>query len=427
MVLIAESTKVLPDDFFDERQAQSAFKHEILERYLPKFAAKLGTSYRKVAILDGYSGPGRYADGTAGSPELVAKTALKLRAPGRAIQCIYVEQKKAYFLKLKEVLAGIPHDADPRHGKIEDELPKIVDSIGDTPLLAFLDPFGACLPLDVLTRNLLKRPRPEHRTHKTEVLINFSVRTLGRMAAQLEAEASTMKAVNAKNTTLEHVDAIVGGEWWRDLWLETPEPYRERVLSEEYLKVLAETGEGWDVWPVPVPRYYGGPPVYYLLLLTQSYHGLWEFNNAVSMASRNFIQASMNATKEGGQTALFGDDELHRLRDQEFTGNVELNVRCILSTVGTFRVADHLREVFNGVEGLARETHLKKALVSLKAADAILEVPTNPLLEKTVRPKGLPQPPREARPSRWLRPVLRPKSVLRGAVPRPLGFDPPTA
>ena len=46
--------------------AQSVFKHEILRQYMPVFVAMLGSysDRKRVVVLDGFAGRGRYPDGT---------------------------------------------------------------------------------------------------------------------------------------------------------------------------------------------------------------------------------------------------------------------------------------------------------------------------------------------------------------------------
>lgn len=53
------------DRYWENQGLPSVLKHDLLRRYLPVFAAKTGSrSAGGVVYLDGYSGRGRYDDGT---------------------------------------------------------------------------------------------------------------------------------------------------------------------------------------------------------------------------------------------------------------------------------------------------------------------------------------------------------------------------
>jgi hypothetical protein len=57
------------DQFFDEPQGAAKLKHEVLRQHLTIYASKTGRR-TPVVFLDGYAGPGRYGDGSPGSPGL---------------------------------------------------------------------------------------------------------------------------------------------------------------------------------------------------------------------------------------------------------------------------------------------------------------------------------------------------------------------
>lgn len=70
------------DEFFDTCEDWSRRKHLILEHYLPPATAKLRrvSPDRRVIILDGFAGRGRYEDGTPGSPVHMGQLADKVRS-----------------------------------------------------------------------------------------------------------------------------------------------------------------------------------------------------------------------------------------------------------------------------------------------------------------------------------------------------------
>src|SRR5579884_3134526 len=62
--------RITSDEFFETRKDWSRRKHLVLLYYLRPAIAKLRSASPdgRVVILDGFAGPGRYEDGTTGSP-----------------------------------------------------------------------------------------------------------------------------------------------------------------------------------------------------------------------------------------------------------------------------------------------------------------------------------------------------------------------
>jgi three-Cys-motif partner protein len=73
---VVHRDRVLESDFFDERKEWSRWKHEMLRRYLPKFAGIIGWTHRLIHYVDGFAGAGTYGDPpVAGSPLIAAELA----------------------------------------------------------------------------------------------------------------------------------------------------------------------------------------------------------------------------------------------------------------------------------------------------------------------------------------------------------------
>ena len=65
------------DQYWGQPGLPSVFKHDLLRRYLPRFAGKTGSVAKGVVYLDGYAGRGRYQDGTPASAERILQIAEK--------------------------------------------------------------------------------------------------------------------------------------------------------------------------------------------------------------------------------------------------------------------------------------------------------------------------------------------------------------
>lgn len=111
----------LPDDA-DEKwhyTAHTAAKHEILHRYLGAWLAILGRRqhgspfrHKKLVLVDGFAGRGRYMGGESGSPQIMFDRAVEVVEDGLAEQVLIrcAEPNPANFAHLREVCAQLKHD-----------------------------------------------------------------------------------------------------------------------------------------------------------------------------------------------------------------------------------------------------------------------------------------------------------------------------
>jgi hypothetical protein len=124
--------------------AQSVFKHEILRQYMPIFVAMLG-SYsdgKRVVVLDGFAGRGRYPDGTPASAELILRAMESLRH-SRQVSAFFVEKNEKDHQALSAVVdeyvtRGLLAKALP--GVVEEHLDTVVTAANGIPLFLFLIP-----------------------------------------------------------------------------------------------------------------------------------------------------------------------------------------------------------------------------------------------------------------------------------------------
>src|SRR5665213_744051 len=117
------------DSFFDQPEgAASVLKHALLGSHLPVFVGKTGRSAaaQRVVVVDGYAGPGRHADGSKGSPLIVADIAKRLSAT-RTLDCVFVEKDATHASALAEVLAAYAPDLE--HRVLQGDFAEYVDPI----------------------------------------------------------------------------------------------------------------------------------------------------------------------------------------------------------------------------------------------------------------------------------------------------------
>jgi three-Cys-motif partner protein len=146
--VLAGSTLMTVQKFFDERSDQSEVKARIIQKYFYAWANVILSQAPRIAYIDLYAGPGRYRDGAASTPLLVLQHAIS-------------------HPKMTKALVALLNDADSNNSRtLETEIGKLdgieklsfrpqissqevdqsaeeyFNSVGLIPSFSFIDPFG---------------------------------------------------------------------------------------------------------------------------------------------------------------------------------------------------------------------------------------------------------------------------------------------
>lgn len=160
-------------EHFKETKPHVVAKHALLAGYLAAWFAILAKGKcPRLIYVDGFAGPGRFEDGTAGSPLRALKVARGFIPPLSAELWFYfIEKNKAFANQLKNVeipALGLATNFkwQVENGSFEEIFPRLLDEferekLAAAPVFAFVDPFGVKgLPFELI-RRLLTRPSSE--------------------------------------------------------------------------------------------------------------------------------------------------------------------------------------------------------------------------------------------------------------------------
>lgn len=190
-------------------------KHEVLRRYLDAWFPILGSAPGRILFVDGFAGPGEYANGEKGSP-LVALDALRLhRAKLRAeVIFLFIEEDEARAAHLSTLIERHSPPLPPRTsahvitGQFDATMIQALDDLDAqrqtlAPAFVMVDPFGVSgTPMSVLER-ILRNP-------KAELYVSFMYEAINRWKRTPEFE--------------RHLDDLFGtGDWRKGLELASPE------------------------------------------------------------------------------------------------------------------------------------------------------------------------------------------------------------
>lgn len=389
------------DRFFQSPQPAARFKHRVVRNQLGAFAGKVGkhAEGHQVAYLDGYAGPGTYADDAKGSPAVAAQVAQDLKDL-RHLTGVFIEIRRTFADELTALLAhqGLQH-WQVFHGSCQEQLNAALAAVGPKPLLAFLDPFGLGLPFDQLVGDVLGRPTDLGGAWTpTEVILNFSDSALRRLAGfldkqydvpprpltlladvqgqDLEERAQIRQERQAANLAL--LDGFLGGPGWREVARSGAADWPDQVRTAWIAKVQHAAGHSWRALDIPVADRANGPTAFHLVLLTRSDVAAWEFNQGVSRAWARLYEETWQPPPAD---TLFGPlasepPSLHPSLEEELLDHL----RGVAAIGDDLVAAQDIRGVFGPTLGRARERHLRTALTRLKTEGVLGgEPPTGPL------------------------------------------------
>jgi three-Cys-motif partner protein len=175
----------MPEPVKWKREPHTEAKHRVLRAYIDAWIPVMAHQALKVRsyqpgtprllLVDGFSGPGRYAEGEPGSPLIMLEALLSHAAFGALGDVkfifLFIEYDRRRFDALGEEIAQLgelPPNVEilRRHGAFEDVFSEVVGSVEQpglrlVPTFAFIDPFGYAHASMSLAGRLLNFPRCE--------------------------------------------------------------------------------------------------------------------------------------------------------------------------------------------------------------------------------------------------------------------------
>jgi hypothetical protein len=197
----------------------------------------------------------------------------------------------------------------------------------------------------------------------TEVLINFTAVGLRRIAGHLLSE-------HKSEATLQRMDEVCGGMWWRDAWSSSAASKEASDAEKQHAEDAVVTGyaqrmgkaahAGW--WTFDVRNRPELRPAYHLVFLSRHRDGLALFGESLSLGLVRWRRAVFDEETSG--TLFSGDDAFKAQEGQleaAWIAEIARNLRVCLAQHGAFTIVEHYDDVFGATVGRARQTHLRAA------------------------------------------------------------------
>lgn len=208
-------THAAGSEFFNQKRPWSTRKDRILGSYLTAYLPKVATQRLPILIVDGFAGPGKFLDGSPGSPFIIART---IQSSGKDAKLWAIEANEESAAQLARLLEKFQF-VTCRHAEFVDTLPDILTAIESHSVFLYLDPFAI---KGLSLESLVSIFEWVHRRRSVEVLINFNATAFARCArAALKTETGDEPDDEqiSRSVTHDELNSFAGGDWWRPVVL----------------------------------------------------------------------------------------------------------------------------------------------------------------------------------------------------------------
>jgi three-Cys-motif partner protein len=304
----------MSSNFFRSKKPWSPYKDMILSYYLTPYLPKVCSLGRPVLVVDCFAGPGRFEDGTDGSPVIIAKAVRQIAEKGKPVSALFIEEKKKYFQQLKQSLEEYQDVCRTVHGSFEDTAKEIADTGRNNTVFVYIDPYGIKpLRFEILAGIYANIAHGS----SVEVLLNFNASSLIRngLAALKCSQQDDMEEELDRTMTPADIDTIAGGDYWRGIVTEdTSFAEKETQCVSEYTRLMRRYFNEVCVYPIK-EKYEHTIPKYRLLFGSRHEDAFILMNDAICNARDRFLGKQR---VDGYLFDMRATDEIHdpkRLRD----------------------------------------------------------------------------------------------------------------
>jgi three-Cys-motif partner protein len=292
----------MSDTFFKEKKPWSKYKDFILDYYLTPYIAKVKYLNRPILIIDCCTGPGKFEDGTEGSPLIITRHIIESRKNGIDIKGLFLEKKKQYFKILCDLI--MPHSdyIKVHQTDFTGYLSKIAVMAQSHTVFLYVDPYGIKeLPFDELAKIY---DQINKSGASVEVLMNFNSAGFVRCglgALKMEPTPADSELTDdfydepiteIQGMTPQQMDEIAGGDYWRDIVVDSnlTFPGKEKKIGELYANQMNKYYPITVAYPIKA-KYHHKVPKYRLIYGTRHPDGIFLMNDIMYDARERFLNS----------------------------------------------------------------------------------------------------------------------------------------
>ncbi len=318
----------MTESFFKEKKPWSKYKDFILDYYLTPYIAKVKNLRRPILIIDCCAGPGKFEDGTDGSPLIITKHIVENRNNRIDIKGLFLEKERKYFKNLENLM--MPHSDYIKVHQTDfiGYLTKIAGMAKSHTVFLYVDPYGIKeLPFEELAKIYEQINKSGA---SVEVLMNFNSAGFircGLVALKMESTFADSELTDdfheeilsdIQGLTPQQMDEIAGGDYWKDIVIDSNLSFaeKEQKITTSYMNQMIKYYSIVRDFPIK-EKYHHKVPKYRLIYGTRHSDGIFLMNDIMYDARERFLKS------EFADGRLFDTRPIEEERDMTaFTKNL---------------------------------------------------------------------------------------------------------
>jgi three-Cys-motif partner protein len=204
------------DEFFRAKRSWSNVKDKIVGDYIDCYLKTVHNLQRPILLVDGFSGPGIFGDGTLGSPLIICNSIRERSKGSSAMSCLFADSRPGHRQALEKNLqehikAGVSEAPLLDCSKA---LTRALEIGNKSTIFFYLDPYG----IKDLEFDTVRQIYERNKNQSTEVLINFNFRTFMRMSGNWNyRDTASEVSKKVKEGKTETVNKVMGGDYWQGI------------------------------------------------------------------------------------------------------------------------------------------------------------------------------------------------------------------
>jgi three-Cys-motif partner protein len=268
--------------FFSEQREQSLVKTTIVEKYFDAWALVITATQdrnpkfcKKIAYIDLFAGPGRYADGTVSTPLKIIEKAIKNQKYSKRLVCMFNDKDESNIKSLKKAINTIQNIKSLKYPpeifnqEVGTKVVKMFEKMQLVPTLFFVDPWGY--------KGLSLR------------LINSVLKDWGCDCIFFFNYNRINMGIN-NNAVKEHIESLFGIERAKNIQIKLKSTqssrYREILIIEELCAALKEMG-GKFILPFRFRAQGGKRTSHHLIFVSKNFKGYEIMKEVMAKESSN--------------------------------------------------------------------------------------------------------------------------------------------
>lgn len=287
----------MDSSFFHAKRPWSRYKDFLLSSYLEPYIPKVARLNRPIVIVDCFAGQGKFGNGEAGSPLIIADAIRRWREKNTQITGQFIEADSDNFMALQEALSEHGNYCTASLGSFDETLPLIEQRAKQNTVFLYVDPYS----VKGLVFDRMKSVYDQIRSSSSsvEVLMNFNVAIFMRWAlaalkrnSEMPDEEAVESMADDPNESVEHrtLSEIAGGEYWAEIATNDELSFIEKLqafLAEYTKRMLGSFRFVCTFWVKE--KYHHQVPKYVLIFATRHPDGVRLMNDFMCKARRDFV------------------------------------------------------------------------------------------------------------------------------------------